>query len=228
MPAARIAGASLSLPPTANPPPPSTCPSGRRSRAAWATRAARQEAPPAQGPRRGDRSGPTVLYTHTLPTTTRHNAGSTARAAQHLVVTLGVVEGPPLGVWPVRRGASERAVRIMSAVFVLTAVTSAALLLWLAAGDGGGSRSYRGIEASCIARLEDGGGDTSICDRAPAGALANVVGQLTLAVVGGVLALRLRQPLLWLRATVAVSVALTVICYVFMRSWQFGLDQPLM
>ena len=116
----------------------------------------------------------------------------------------------------------------MCAVVVLTAVVSAALLLWLAAGDAGGYRSYRGIEASCISRFEDGGGDTSICDRVPAAARANVVGQLTLAVVGGVLALRLRQPLVWLPATVAVSVAVTVICYVFMRSWQFVQGQPLL
>lgn len=116
----------------------------------------------------------------------------------------------------------------MSAVVVLTAVGSAALLLWLAAGGGGGYRSYRSIEASCISRFEDGGGDTSICDRTPAGARANVVGQMTLAVVGGVLARRLRQPIVWLRATVAVSFAVTVSSYVFMRSWQIGLGQPLL
>jgi hypothetical protein len=139
-----------------------------------------------------------------------------------------VVDRTPLGVWPVRGRAPERVVRITYAVVVLTAVASAALLLWLAAGDGGGSRSYRGIEASCISRFEDGGGDTSTCDRVSAGAQANVLGQLVLAVGGGVLALRLRQPLVWLRATVAVSVAVAAICYVFMRSWQFGLDQPLL
>ena len=139
-----------------------------------------------------------------------------------------VVDGPPLGVAPIRGGVPERVVRVMCAVAVLTAVASAALLLWLAAGDGDDHRSYRGIEARCISRFEDGGGDTSICDRAPAGARANVVGQPTLAVVGGVLALRVREPLVWLRGAVAVSVAVTVVCCVFMRSWQFGLGQPLL
>ena len=139
-----------------------------------------------------------------------------------------VVEGPPFGVAPVRGGATARVVRVMLAVVVLTAAASAALLLWLDAGDAGGYTSPRGIEARCMSHLEDGGGDTSKCGRVPAGARANVVGQLTLAVVGGVLALRLSEPLVWLRVAVAISVAVTVICYVFMRSWQAGLGQPLL
>lgn len=125
------------------------------------------------------------------------------------------------------RGAPPRMVRVMCAVAVLTAVVSAGLLLWLAAGDGNGG-DLRGIRARCVNRLEDGGGDTSICHRVSTGAGANVAGQMSLAAVCGVLALRARQPVPWLRAAVAISVAATVACYVFMRSWEFGLGQRLL
>ena len=116
-------------------------------------------------------------------------------------------------------------VRIMCAVGVLTAVASAALLMWLAAGDGGG---LRGLEARCVSRFEDAGGNTSICDRVSTGARANAVWQMSLAVVCGLLALRARQPVVWVRVAVAISVALTILSFVFMRSWEFGLGQSLL
>ncbi len=137
------------------------------------------------------------------------------------------MDGLALGVAPERGGEPQQLVRAMCAVAMLTAVASAALLLWLAAGDGDGG-GLRGIEASCVYRFEDGGGDTSICDRVSMGARGNVVAQLSLAVVCGVLAVRRRQPLAWLRAAVALSMAVTVLCYVFMRSWEFGLGQRLL
>lgn len=136
-----------------------------------------------------------------------------------------VVDGPPIGVVPAHEGASERVVRIMCAVVVVTAVASAGLLLWLAAGDGDG---LQGLEARCVSRFEDGGGNTSICGRVSTGARSNAAWQLSLAVVCGVLALRARQPLVWLRVAVAISVALTILSFVFMRSWEFGLGQSLL
>ena len=136
------------------------------------------------------------------------------------------MNGPALGVVRERGETPKQMVRAMCAVVVLTAVACAALLLWLEAGDG--DETFRGIEASCVYRFEDGGGDTSICGRVPAGARANVVGQLSLAVLCGAVALRRREPLVWLRAAVAVSIAVTVLCYVFMRSWEFGLGQRLL
>ena len=114
----------------------------------------------------------------------------------------------------------------MFAIAILTAVASAALLMWLAAGDGTGG--YRGIEIRCVYRFKDGGGDTSICDRVPTGARINVVGQLSLAVGSAVLLIRRRGEVGWARAAITASVVLTVVCYVFMRSWQFGLGQKLL
>ena len=135
------------------------------------------------------------------------------------------IELDQTGVEPILRAESRHA-RVMFAVAILTAVASAALLLWLAAGDGTGG--YRGIERSCISRFEDGGGDTSICDRVPVGAGANVLGHLSLALLSGVLLLRRRARVVWARAAVTASLVLTVLCYVVMRSCEFGLGQRLL
>ena len=149
-----------------------------------------------------------------------------ARRQGPLTIDFGWMDGPALGVAH-ERAAPRQVVRVMCATAMLTAVVSAALLLWLAAGDGAGG-GLRGVEARCVYRFEDGDGNTSICDRVRMGARGNVACQISLAVVCGVLALRARQPLVWLRAAVAISVAVTVLCYVFMRSWEFGLGQSLL
>lgn len=107
----------------------------------------------------------------------------------------------------------------MFALAILVAVASAVGIAWFA--EAGVERDFLGMRTQCIFSLEEDG-DTSPCGRVQAGVRANALVQVALASLLLAAVVRRREQVAHALAALVISIMVTGLCYVFMRSWEFG------
>lgn len=114
-------------------------------------------------------------------------------------------------------GENDDRTHVLYALAILAAVASAVGIAWLAAAD----LDHLGMRARCVFSLEEDG-DISPCSRVRAGVRANVAAQAALATAMLVAVARRREQVTHAVAGLAASVLISGLCYVFIRSWEFG------
>ena len=105
---------------------------------------------------------------------------------------------------------------VVHALALLVTVASAVGLAWLAEAD----LDFLGMRARCIFILERG--DISPCGRIQSGVQINIAVQVALASVLVMAVVRRREQVSRGLAVLTLSVTVTGLCYVLMRSWEFG------
>ena len=106
---------------------------------------------------------------------------------------------------------------VVFALAVLVAVASAVGIAWIAEADA----DFLGMRTQCVFSLEEDG-DISPCGRVQAGVRANALVQAALAGLLLAAVVRRREQIVHGLAALEISVVVTGLCYVFMRSWEFG------
>ncbi|MDQ3641255.1 MAG: hypothetical protein M3450_07285 [Actinomycetota bacterium] len=102
---------------------------------------------------------------------------------------------------------------------ILVAIASAVGIAWFA--EAGVERDFLGMRSQCVSSLEEDG-DISPCGRVQAGVRVNALAHIALTSVLMAAVVRRREQMVHALAALAVSVMVTGLCYVFMRSWEFG------
>ena len=106
---------------------------------------------------------------------------------------------------------------VVFALAILVAVASAVGLGWIAEADA----DFLGMRSGCVSSLEEDG-DTSPCGRVQTGVRVNALIQVALASPLLVAVARRREQMTHALAALVISVMVAGLCYVFMRSWEFG------